>query len=240
MEPARKENTLIDLATASPAPRNRISSPSRNGRADQREKGTSPRVVDTATEKTCDITRAALTRSFLVNKLNFINFSNRTVRLKFKHTRFDRTITLELKPLPCQGEQLDLQWSQEDRLISRLKSFVFDSILIPDGQKLIRAEADIISMNQTGISLRLPETCHQVSNRKMRRYTGQNVDVQMVQNSSLFCGRLLDFNAPPAALIKHQPNRVGAQCGCSVRVLRSGNTANFNTCTRSQWKFPAW
>jgi hypothetical protein len=195
MEPARKKNTLIDLATASPAPRNRIGSPSRNRRADQREKGASPQVVDTATTKTSDITQVTLTRSFLVNKLNFINFSNRTVRLKFKHTRFDRTITLKLKPLPCQGERIDLQWSQEDRLISRLKSFVFDSILIPDGQKLIRAEAKIISMNQTGISLHLPETCHQISNRKMRRYTGRNVDVQMVQSSSLFRGRLLDFNA---------------------------------------------
>ena len=195
MEPARKENTLIDLATASPAPKNRTGSPSRNKRAEQREKGASPQLVGTATAKASGTTRVALTRTFLVNKLNFINFSNRTVRLKFKHTRFDRTLTLELKPLPCQGERLDLQWPQEDRFISRLKPFVFDSIQITDGQMLIRAEADIISMNQTGISLRLPETCHQISNRKMRRYTGRNVDVQLVQSSSLFCGRLLDFNA---------------------------------------------
>lgn len=195
MEPARKEDTFIDLASASPAPKNRTGSPSRNKRAEQREKGASPQLVGTATAKASDTARVALTRSFLVNKLNFINFSNRTVRLKFKHTRFDRTLTLELKPLPCQGERLDLQWPLEDRFISRLKPFVFDSIQITDGQMLIRAEAEIISMNQTGISLRLPETCHQISNRKMRRYTGRNVDVQLVQSSSLFCGRLLDFNA---------------------------------------------
>ena len=195
METARKENTLIDLATASPAPKYRTGSQSRNKKAEQRENGASPQLVGTATARKSDTTRVSLTRSFLVNKLNFINFSNRTVRLKFKHTRFDRTLTLELKPLPCQGERLDLQWPQEDRLISRLKPFVFDAIQITDGQMLIRAEADIISMNQTGISLRLPETCHQISNRKMRRYTGRNVDVQLVQSSSLFCGRLLDFNA---------------------------------------------
>ncbi len=195
MEPARKKTTLIDLAPVSPAPRNSTGTPCRSGRTDQRKTGSIPRVVETATTKTIDLTQVTLTRSYLVNKLNFINFSNRTVRLKFKHTRFDRTITLALKPLPCQGERLDLQWSQEDRSISRLHTFVFDSILIPDGQKLIRAEADIISMNQTGISLRLPEICHQISNRKMRRYTGRNVDVQMVQSSSLFRGRLLDFNA---------------------------------------------
>jgi hypothetical protein len=195
MEPARKKTTLIDLATASPATQNRTDSRSRNGRADPGEKGASSQVVDTATAKTREITQVTLTRSFLVNKLNFINFSNRTVRLKFKHTRFDRKITLELKPLPCRGERLDLQWPQEDRLINRLKPFVFDSLLITEGQKLIRAEADIISMNQTGISLRLPEICHQISDRKMRRYTGRDVGVQLVQNSSLFCGRLLDFNA---------------------------------------------
>jgi hypothetical protein len=195
MEPARKKTTLIDLAPVSPAPRNSTGTRCRSGRTDQKKTGSIPRVVETATTKTIDLTQVTLTRSYLVNKLNFINFSNRTVRLKFKHTRFNRTITLALKPLPCQGERLDLQWSQEDRSISRLHTFVFDSILIPDGQKLIRAEADIISMNQTGISLRLPEICHQISNRKMRRYTGRNVDVQMVQSSSLFRGRLLDFNA---------------------------------------------
>ena len=195
MEPARKKHTLIDLATAKPAPRIRTGRPANNEGLDQREKGAIPQVVDTADTKTRGISQVTLTRSFLVNKLNFINFSNRTVRLKFKHTRFDRTIIVKLKPLPCQGARLDLQWSQEDRLVNRLKSFEFDSILIPDDQKLIRAEAKIISMNQTGISLRLPETCHQISNRKMRRYTGRNVDVQMVQNSSLFRGCLLDFNA---------------------------------------------
>lgn len=195
MEPARKRNTLIDLTTVCPAPTNKAGSPSRNRIAEQKRKGVSPQIVDTAVAKTGDVIRVSLTRSFLINKLNFINFSNRTVRLKFKHTRFDRTITLALKPLPCQGERLDLQWPQEDRLISRLKPFVFDSILITDGQMLIRAEAGMISMNQTGISLRLPETCHQISIRKMRRYTCRNVDVQLVQSSSLFYGRLLDFNA---------------------------------------------
>ncbi len=195
MEPALKKHTLIDLATVTPAPLNRTGRATRNEGLDQREKGAGPQVVDTATTKTSRISQVTLTRSFLVNKLNFINFSNRTVWLKFKHTRFDRTITVKLKPLPCQGERLDLQWSQEDGPVNRLKSFVFDSLLIPDGQKLIRAEATIISMNQTGISLYLPETCHQISDRKMRRYTGCNVDVQMVQSSSLFRGRLLDFNA---------------------------------------------
>ncbi len=195
MEPAEKKTTIIELVPGSPAPRNKTGTPSRNGRTDQSEIGSIPRVFDTATQMTSDLTQVTLTRSHLVNKLNFINFSNRTVRLKFKHTRFDRTITVKLKPLPCQGTRVDLRWPQEDRLVNRLRSFVFDSILIPDGQKLIRAEADIISMNQTGISLHLPEICHQISNRKMRRYTGRNVDVQMVQSSSLFRGRLLDFNA---------------------------------------------
>lgn len=195
MEAAQKKPALIDLETASPVFRNRTTSPTGNGKNEKRKEVASPQVVDTANERTKNKNQITLARGALVNKVNFFNFSNRTILLKFKHTRFDREFTIEIKPPPCQGERLDLPWPQDDRLISKLKSYVFDSILITDGQMLIRAEAETISMNQTGISLRLPETCQLISHRKMRRYTGRDVDVKMVQNGSLFCGRLLDFNA---------------------------------------------
>ncbi|MDZ7582499.1 MAG: hypothetical protein U5R30_18440 [Deltaproteobacteria bacterium] len=195
MEAAQTKPALIDLETASPVFRNRTTSPTGNGKNEKRKEAASPQVVDTANERTKDKNQITLARGALVNKVNFFNFSNRTILLKFKHTRFDREFTIEIKPPPCQGERLDLPWPQDDRLISKLKAYVFDSILITDGQMLIRAEAETISMNQTGISLRLPETCQLISHRKMRRYPGRDVDVKMVQNGSLFCGRLLDFNA---------------------------------------------
>ncbi|MFZ0613968.1 MAG: hypothetical protein WAM73_17135 [Desulfobacterales bacterium] len=196
METAQTKTTpaLIDLETASPAIRHKSGRPAGNGRGDRRKENASPQA-DGAIEKPGHGNRSTLTKAFLVNKLNFINFSNRTVILKFKHTRFDRTFTLNLTPLPCQGERLDLHWPPEDRLIHRLKPYVFDSVLITDGQMLIRAEAEIICMHPTGISLRLPEVCHQISNRKLCRFSGRQVAAQMTQSSSLFRGRLLDFNA---------------------------------------------
>ncbi len=196
METAQKNTTptLIDLETGSPALRHKTGRSGRNGKGIRRKDVAGP-PADGAIEKPHHGNRVPLTRAFLVNKLNFINFSNRTVILKFKHTRFDCTVTLDLTPLPCQGERLDLQWPPEDRLIQRLKSYGFDSLLITDGQMLIRAEAEIIAMHPTGVSLRLPEVCHQISNRKLCRFGGRRVAAQMTQNSSLFRGRLLDFNA---------------------------------------------
>ncbi|MGB8427104.1 MAG: hypothetical protein WCD88_15060 [Desulfobacterales bacterium] len=196
METAQQKttSTLIALETASPALRQKSGRPAEKGRGDRRKEDACP-WADGAIEKPGHGSRVTLTKAILVNKLNFLNFSNRTVILKFKHARFDRTFTLNLTPLPCQGERLDLHWPPEDRLIDRLKPYVFDSLLITDGQMLIRAEADIIGMETTGISLRLPEVCHQVSNRKLCRFSGRQVAAQMTQSSSLLRGRLLDFNA---------------------------------------------
>ncbi|MFZ0134626.1 MAG: hypothetical protein WAK95_18970 [Desulfobacterales bacterium] len=196
METAQKKltHTLIDLETASPAIRRNSGRPSRNDRRDQRKEDACPRA-DGSIETPGDGKRVTLTRAFLVNKLNFINFSSRTVILKFKHTRFDRTLTLNLTPLPCRGERLDLQWPPENRFIQKLEAYVFDSLLITDGRMLIRAAAEVICMHPTGISLRLPEVCQQVSNRKLRRFGARQVEAQMVQSSSVYHGRLLDFNA---------------------------------------------
>jgi hypothetical protein len=42
---------------------------------------------------------------------------------------------------------------------------------------------------------RLPETCNLVSSRKVTRHASNNINAQVVQNSTIFSGTLLDFNA---------------------------------------------
>jgi hypothetical protein len=142
-----------------------------------------------------DKDRLPISRSYLINKINYINFFDRTIVLKFKHAKYGRTLTLDLKPQPCQGEQLDFQWPTESRIFKKLLPYQLQSLLINDGKTLIRVEPETVSLHETGLCLRLPETCHQFSHRKMSRQIGRNVDVQMIQSSSIFCGNLLDFNA---------------------------------------------
>lgn len=52
----------------------------------------------------------SVTRRQLVNKLNFINFQDESIIAHFRHTKYDSSLSLKLKPLPCAGEQLDCRW----------------------------------------------------------------------------------------------------------------------------------
>ncbi len=136
-----------------------------------------------------------LTKAHLVNKLNYTNFQNSTILINLKHTRYNRTIILHASPQPCAGDQLDCLWIQAEEIQEKLKSYRFESFYVIDGKKLLMVEPDLIDINDKGISLKLPDTCREVGTRSMARYSCQGITVQLIQNSSLFQGILLDFNA---------------------------------------------
>jgi hypothetical protein len=56
-------------------------------------------------------------------------------------------------------------------------------------------EPELLSLSDDGIRLRLPENSHEVSLRKAARYPCCGIRVQAIQNSVVFEGFLLDFNA---------------------------------------------
>ena len=44
-----------------------------------------------------------ISKTQLINKLNFINFQDGTVLINFSHLKYDKTITLRAAPQPCTG-----------------------------------------------------------------------------------------------------------------------------------------
>ena len=56
-------------------------------------------------------------------------------------------------------------------------------------------EPELIDISDNGISLNLPDNCYEVSSRATIRHSCQGINIQLIQNSSLFSGTLLDFNA---------------------------------------------
>jgi hypothetical protein len=136
-----------------------------------------------------------LTKVHLVNKLNFTNFQNGTVLINMTHTKYDRTIILHAKPQPCNGDQLDCFWIEDPGISHKLKSYRFESFYVTDGKTLLMVEPELLDLNQHGISFKLPDACFEVGSRSMARHSAQGVSVQLIQNSSVFQGVLLDFNA---------------------------------------------
>ena len=155
-----------------------------------------PRLIDaTIPDVNAQSDGKNVSKKLLLNKLNCINFQDGTLQIVFKHTRYDRTISLSAQPQPCAGNILDCVWSDSEVANRQLHSCEFQHILIVDGRKLVVVKPEVTSINEKGIRFLLPETSQEFSNRRACRYLCSGVDVQLVQNSALFTGELVDFNA---------------------------------------------
>jgi hypothetical protein len=136
-----------------------------------------------------------VSKTYLINKLNFTNFQEKTILINFEHIKYDRSITLHAKSLPCHGDKLDCLWVEADGVQQYLKSYKFKSFFITDGQKLLMVEPELINISKKSIRFNLPDLGYEVSSRKAMRHSCENIKVQLIQNSSLFIGTLVDFNA---------------------------------------------
>jgi hypothetical protein len=135
-------------------------------------------------------------RRQLVNKLNFINFQDETIIAHFRHVKYDSSLSLKVRPLPCAGEQLDCSWI--DTPGQTLRNYQFDHLLIPDGKKPLLAQPKLIASSEEGISFLLPVTCREFTLRKIKRHPVTGIRACFTQNSALFRGALMDFT--PVAL----------------------------------------
>jgi hypothetical protein len=135
-----------------------------------------------------------LSRKFLINALNFVNFQDCTILVNFKHIKHGSILSLKAKPQPCLENILDCLWVQKEGLSQKLSSYRFLNFLINNGQKMILVKADVKEMGEEGISLNLPETCYEVSLRQVKRHSCEGIHVELLQNGILFPGILQDFS----------------------------------------------
>ncbi|MGB5991720.1 MAG: hypothetical protein WBG61_05255, partial [Desulfobacterales bacterium] len=133
-------------------------------------------------------------KKHLINKLNYINFQDGTVLVNFKHFKYDHTVSYRAKPQPCLGEELKCLWIETDKISQQLSSYKFQEVVIPNGKKIILVKSNEINIDDAGIRLVLPDTCWEVSPRKMRRHSCKGIKIQLIQNSASFYGVLIDFS----------------------------------------------
>ncbi|MFZ3138128.1 MAG: hypothetical protein WA126_12160 [Thermodesulfovibrionales bacterium] len=135
-----------------------------------------------------------ITKKHLINILNYVNFQDSTILVNLQHLKFGNIISLPAKPRPCLGDTLDCIWVQKTGPHQKLSSYKFLNFLLADGQKLLLVRADVKEMSEEGISFILPETCYEVGTRKVRRHLCEGIQVELIQNSVVFYGSLLDFS----------------------------------------------
>lgn len=138
-------------------------------------------------------------QKYLVNKLNYMHFEDRTIRVAFKHEQFDRTLTFEAIPEPCIQGKLYCLWADELVQEIDLERYVFQHIFISDDKELIYAVPTVLEYTNQGIAFKLPETCSRFRPQRGKRFYCQGIEVTFCQNSTVFKGELLEFS--PFALI---------------------------------------
>ena len=136
-----------------------------------------------------------VSKNQLINKLNFINFQDSTLLINLKHRNYHTPLTLLARPQPCLGDKLECSWVKTEKELQALDFYEFQNILIPDGQNLISIEPDLIRMDKKVIQLHLPDQGIEVSSRTVRRHASKGIKAQLIQNSTIFSGELVDFNA---------------------------------------------
>ena len=135
----------------------------------------------------------SVSKSHLVNRLNYLNFQDQTILVGLRHVSYDTAITLRARPLPCAGERLDCSWAEVPSLRQLLRNYRFDYLLIPDGKKYLLVNPEVISLGEEGISVTLPATCREFHLRKIKRHASSGIAVQLSQHGALFHGEVLDF-----------------------------------------------
>ena len=116
-------------------------------------------------------TSTQLNLSQLIDKLNAINFLDRSLYINFRHKQYQRSITYKAKPNPCRDNRLSCLWQQDvGNLVAYPELYTFENIIIPDGNSFLVATPEVIEIANQRIDLLLPETCTAEDARSYRRH----------------------------------------------------------------------
>lgn len=131
----------------------------------------------------------------LINLLNFINFQNESIIVNLSHKDFNRQLALHVLPQPCINRVLDCLWQNPEEIPSNLVNFYIENMIIPNGCDTLSVTPDLIAWDSSGIKVALPEKCHKIGARKVERNRSYGISATLIQNSAIFEGTLIDFNA---------------------------------------------
>jgi hypothetical protein len=136
-----------------------------------------------------------VSRTHLINALNFVNFQNGTILVNLRHVRYGTVLSLQATPEPCTGATLQARWVQEDEAPAKLNSYQVINFLLNRESNVLVVQADAKRMDDDGVAFLLPDFCYEVSTRKARRYPCQGIGAELIQDGVVFSGKIVDFSS---------------------------------------------
>ncbi len=78
---------------------------------------------------------------------------------------------------------------------ARLKGYELDRLVLTDGHQVIQFEPRLVYITGQRVTVRLPELCRETLPRAVRRHGCEGVKANIVANSAVYEGRVIDFSA---------------------------------------------
>jgi hypothetical protein len=134
----------------------------------------------------------SISRKYLVNTLNYLNFNGNRVVVNLKSRVDGNEISLRALPEPCSGDTVALVWSEtppKDIAVA----YELINILVDRGSGVIAVQGQLISINRTGASVLLPLRCDSISRRRLERFGSTQVRAIVSCSDKKAAGDLQDF-----------------------------------------------
>jgi hypothetical protein len=128
----------------------------------------------------------------LINKLNYINFTDGHIFALFRHRIDGHDIMVKAFPWPCTKDTLICSLDKSVNLF-KLAEYNFNNLIIDEGLLVILVPAIFIAIERETITLGLPEQSSVIAKRQVRRHLCKGIDCEVIQNEYIAQGSLIDF-----------------------------------------------
>ncbi|MCF8038056.1 MAG: hypothetical protein K9K79_01955 [Desulfohalobiaceae bacterium] len=131
---------------------------------------------------------------YLLNKLNYLHFEDKSFYLHFRHKKFDRILTLEVKSEPCARRRLRCFWVSDSASRHELQNYEFESLSfqVKEGWSIV-AYAGLARLDEQGAVLELPEKCLELASEG-KEQPCEEIEVLLYQTGVVLQGWLESFS----------------------------------------------
>jgi len=134
-------------------------------------------------------------KPYLVNALNYLNFSNKFVIINFRHPEAGKTVSYRARPSRCRNGIFECHWTDPEKPAHLTSGYEFSEILVPIGLQLLLIKPHVEHLGEKHIRCGIPESCLEISARKVERVSCRSIQVRLSQKGTILVGRLIDFSA---------------------------------------------
>ncbi len=136
-----------------------------------------------------------ISRETLINRLNYLHFQSEPLTVLLTHQQNGRSVRLTAFPEACINEDFTCHWNSPLPPGVDRGDFELRHLEVPHGHHILQVTLDKPELFNGGLTCKLPEVCHQLTSRRIRRHFCAEIEASVIQNGAIFSGSLEDFSA---------------------------------------------